>query len=147
MGVFATRSPYRPNPIGLSVVKLEKIENTRNGAVLTVSGADILDGTPIFDIKPYLPYVDSIPDASNGFALSSSEGVLSVDIPERLLKLIPKEKQEGLRDVLAQDPRPQYQHAPERIYTMSFGDKEVSFTVDGDKLTVTDITDSVSPNP
>ena len=142
MGVFSTRSPYRPNPIGLSVVRLEGTEQTADGTALIVSGADILDGTPIFDIKPYLPYVDSIPDASNGFALSTAEGVLTVEIPERLLRSIPEEKREGLRDVLAQDPRPQYQHSPERIYTMSFGGKEVSFTVDNGRLTVTDITDS-----
>ncbi|MGN1423606.1 MAG: tRNA (N6-threonylcarbamoyladenosine(37)-N6)-methyltransferase TrmO [Oscillospiraceae bacterium] len=142
MGVFSTRSPYRPNPIGLSVVRLEGMEQTADGTTLIVSGADILDGTPIFDIKPYLPYVDSIPDASNGFALSTPEGVLTVEIPERLLQMIPEEKRAGLHDVLAQDPRPQYQHAPERVYTMSFGGKEVSFTVDNGRLTVTDITDS-----
>lgn len=139
MGVFATRSPFRPNPLGLSVVKLEGIENTQDGAVINVSGADLLDGTPIYDIKPYLQYVDSIPDASNGFALASSEGTLSVVIPEEHLCKIPAEKREGLRDVLAQDPRPQYQHEPERVYTMSFGDFEVSFIVDGGTLTVTDI--------
>lgn len=142
MGVLSTRSPYRPNPIGLSVVRLEGTEQTADGIALIVSGADILDGTPIFDIKPYLPYVDSIPDASNGFALSTAEGVLRVEIPERLLRSIPEEKREGLRDVLAQDPRPQYQHSPERVYTMSFGGKEVSFTVDNGRLTVTDISDS-----
>ncbi len=139
IGVFATRSPFRPNPLGLSVVKLEGIANTQDGAVINVSGADLLDGTPIYDIKPYLQYVDSIPDASNGFALASSEGTLSVDIPEEHLCKIPAEKREGLRDVLAQDPRPQYQHEPERVYTMSFGEFEVSFIVDGGTLTVTDI--------
>lgn len=139
MGVFATRSPYRPNPLGLSAVKILGTELTRDGTIIKVSGADLLNGTPIYDIKPYLQYVDSIPNASNGFALATADDILSVDIPEKLLIKIPEDKRSGLRDVLAQDPRPQYQHEPERVYTMSFGEAEVSFTVDGDVLTVTDI--------
>lgn len=143
MGVFATRSPYRPNPIGLSVVKLEGIEYTSDrGAVLRVSGADLMDGTPIIDIKPYLAYVDSKPDASNGFALSRTEGTLDVHFPEELQKLVPAEKRTALRRVLEQDPRPQYQNDSLRVYTMSFAGLEVSFRVDGAELIVTGITES-----
>lgn len=140
MGVFATRSPFRPNPIGLSCVKLEGIElNTPEGPVLHLSGADLMDGTPIFDIKPYLPYVDCRPDASNGFALAQQEGVLSVRFPGELLEMVPESRRKALTDVLAQDPRPQYISDPTRIYTMSFAGLEVSFTVDGDTLSVTEI--------
>ena len=140
MGVFATRSPFRPNPIGLSCVKLERVElNTPDGPVLHLSGADLMDGTPIFDIKPYLPYVDCKPEASNGFALAQQEGVLSVDIPEDIAAGFPAEKLPALKAVLAQDPRPQYISDPEREYTMSFAGFEVSFTVDGDRLRVTAI--------
>lgn len=140
MGVFATRSPYRPNPLGLSCVKLEKIElNTPDGPVLHLSGADLMDGTPIYDIKPYLPYVDCRPDASNGFALAQLEGVLSVELPEELAALVPEERRAALVSVLAQDPRPQYIADPERVYTMSFAGVEVSFTVNDSKLKVTNI--------
>lgn len=140
MGVFATRSPYRPNPIGLSVVRIDKIElNTNRGPVIHVLGADLMDGTPIYDIKPYLSYVDSKPEAENGFALSQKEGTLKVLFPAELLSKIPQEKREGLREILAQDPRPQYQNDPERVYTMSFGSNEVSFRVDGEQLIVTDV--------
>ena len=140
MGVFATRSPFRPNPVGLSCVKLERVElNTQDGPVLHLSGADLMDGTPIFDIKPYLPYVDCKPEASNGFALAQQEGVLSVDIPEDIAAGFPAEKLTALKAVLAQDPRPQYISDPEREYTMSFAGFEVSFTVDGDRLSVTEI--------
>lgn len=135
MGVFATRSPFRPNSMGLSVVKIEEI----SGCTLTVSGADLANGTPIYDIKPYLPYVDSIPDASNGWALSDTSAVLDVVFPDKLRMLIPEEKRQGLTELLSQDPRPQYQNAPERIYTMAFGKYQVSFTVDGKTLTVTEI--------
>lgn len=140
MGVFATRSPFRPNRIGLSAVKLDKIEyNSPQGTILYVSGADLMNGTPILDIKPYLPYADSKPNATNGFALSQTEGTLSVDIPTELLELVPEEKREALRETLAQDPRPQYQNTSERIYTMSFSGLEVSFRIDGGLLTVTEI--------
>ncbi|MGN1110805.1 MAG: tRNA (N6-threonylcarbamoyladenosine(37)-N6)-methyltransferase TrmO [Oscillospiraceae bacterium] len=135
MGVFATRSPFRPNSLGLSVVKIEEI----NGCTLTVSGADLLNGTPIYDIKPYLPYADSIPEASNGWALSDKAPVLKVDFPEELQSLIPFSKLSGLIELLAQDPRPQYQDSSDRTYTMAFGKYQVSFRVSGDTLTVTEI--------
>lgn len=134
-GVFATRSPFRPNSLGLSVVKIERIER----GVITVSGADLMNGTPIYDIKPYLPYVDSVPSASNGWALAEHSGVLRVKFPEELLRLIPEEKRRGLIELLSQDPRPQYQSDPERVYTFSFGKWEISFRVDGEFLTVVGI--------
>lgn len=136
VGVFATRSPFRPNKIGLSAVKLEKIEHTPCGAVLHVSGADLMDGTPIYDVKPYLPYVDSIPTASNGFAAADGGELLRVEMPAELSELVPKEKREALTEVLSQDPRPQYQHSSERVYTMSFAGMEVSFRVEDELLTV-----------
>ncbi len=135
MGVFATRSPFRPNSLGLSVVKIEDI----SGCTLTVSGADLLNGTPIYDIKPYLPYADSIPEASNGWALTEKGAILAVDFPAELRRLIPENKLAGLIELLAQDPRPQYQNLPERVYTMSFGKYQVSFRVSGDTLTVVGI--------
>lgn len=142
MGVFATRSPYRPNPIGLSSVKLESVERgTDRGDVLIVSGADIMNGTPILDIKPYLAYTDSHPEAEKGFALTD-RAVLRVEIPVEKSELIPSEKIAVLRELLSQDPRPRYQHDPERVYTMSFGGYEVSFCVNDDLLTVTDIKSS-----
>lgn len=137
MGVFATRSPFRPNPVGLSCVKLERVDlNASDGPVLHLSGADLMDGTPIFDIKPYLPYVDCKPDASNGFALAQQEGVLSVEIPESIVAEFPPEKLPALKAVLAQDPRPQYISDPEREYTMSFAGFEISFRVDDNRLSV-----------
>ncbi len=140
MGVFATRSPFRPNPIGLSSVKLLGVEKTENhGYILRVSGADLLDGTPIYDIKPYLPYVDSHPEASNGFALDEKEGRLYVDFPDNLLEIIPTEKQAALKAVLAQDPRPQYQDNPERIYGIEFAGFDVRFTVEKETLKVVEI--------
>ena len=140
MGVFATRSPFRPNPIGLSVVKLIKVEyGTARGAVLHVAGADLMNGTPIYDVKPYLPYVDSKPDALGGFALSTSEDILAVSLPEELAARVPAGKLPALRRVLAQDPRPQYQSDPERLYTMSFGALEVRFRVEDGTAIVTDI--------
>ncbi len=140
MGVFATRSPFRPNPIGLSSVKLLGIEKTENhGYILRVSGADLLDGTPIYDIKPYLPYVDSHPEASNGFALDEKEGRLYVDFPDNLLEIIPTAKQAALKAVLAQDPRPQYQDNPERIYGIEFAGFDVRFTVEKETLKVVEI--------
>ncbi len=137
MGVFATRSPFRPNPIGLSSVKLLGVEKTEKyGFVLRVAGADLLDGTPIYDIKPYLPYVDSHPDASNGFALDEKNGVLTVDFPEDIFKKIPSEKQAALKAVLAQDPRPGYQNEPERIYGIEFAGFNIRFTVENSLLRV-----------
>ncbi len=139
MGVFATRSPFRPNPIGLSCVGLERIEFTKDrGPVLFVSGADLMNGTPIFDIKPYLPYTDSRPEATAGFA-AQEDKLLSVCVPDELLSKIPEEKQECLRSVLAQDPRPRYQNSSGRIYKMSYGSFEIWFTVEGDRLQVCNV--------
>ncbi len=136
MGVFATRSPFRPNPIGLSCVRIERIDlNSPDGPVITVSGADLMNGTPIYDVKPYLPYVDCQPDASNGFALSSKNSVLDVVIADEILAKLPPEKHQPLAEILAQDPRPQYQHEPDRIYTMSFSGYDISFRVDDTTLT------------
>lgn len=140
MGVFATRSPFRPNAIGLSCVRLEAVrQDPVLGTVLEVSGADLLDGTPIYDIKPYLPYADCRPEAVGGFAASAPESGLRVDCPAELLSKVPPEKQEALLGVLAQDPRPSYQDDPQRVYGMRFGGLEVRFTVDGAVLTVREI--------
>ena len=140
MGVFATRSPFRPNPIGLSCVKLLGIEKTEKyGFVIRVSGADLLDGTPIYDVKPYLPYVDSHPEASNGFALDEKEGRLEVEISDELIKIIPPEKQAALKAVLAQDPRPGYQDIPDRVYGIEFAGFNVRFKVENNILIVVEI--------
>lgn len=140
MGVFATRSPFRPNPIGLSCVKLLRIERTEKyGCIIRVSGADLLDGTPIYDIKPYLPYVDSHPDASNGFALDEKSGRLEVEISDEVIKIIPTEKQAALKAVLAQDPRPGYQDIPDRVYGIEFAGFDVRFRVENNILTVIEI--------
>lgn len=140
MGVFATRSPFRPNAIGLSCVRLEKIDFSASDApVLHVAGADLMDGTPILDIKPYLPYADSFPNASGGFALQSKTDILKVDFPQELLKKIPEEKQQSLLRVLAQDPRPAYQEDTERVYGFSFANFTVKFTVKDKIVTVIDI--------
>ena len=140
MGVFATRSPFRPNPIGLSCVRLAGIDpHTERGPVLRVRGADLMDGTPIYDIKPYLPYSDCKPEAVGGFASRPKEASLAVDIPERWKALIPEGLLPALTGVLAQDPRPSYQQAPDRIYTMEFGGLEVKFQVEGDILNVCQI--------
>lgn len=141
-GVFATRSPFRPNAIGLSSVKLDKIEiDPKLGPVLHVSGADLMDGTPIFDIKPYIAYTDSHPEAISGFATRPAEYLLEVDFPSEYLRQIPENQHKSLIEVLAHDPRPQYQNSPERIYGMAFGAVEVKFKVDGNRLSVI----SVSP--
>lgn len=140
VGVFATRSPFRPNPIGLSCVRLEEVLYDANkGPVLVVSGADLMNGTPVFDVKPYLAYVDSQPEASNGFALAQKEAVLKVEIEANLLERIPEEKRESLLEVLGQDPRPQYQKDAGRIYKMTFGAFQVHFRVEEETLKVTDI--------
>lgn len=137
MGVFATRSPFRPNEIGLSSVKLEKIEiDPRLGPVLHVFGADLMDGTPIFDIKPYLPYCDSHPEAEGGWTIGADNRLLQVDFPAELLEKIPSAQREGLMGVLSSDPRPRYQNDPKRVYGMSFGGVNMKFTVDGEQLTV-----------
>lgn len=140
MGVFASRSPFRPNSIGLSCVKLLGVEETENhGHILRVSGADLLDGTPIIDIKPYLPYVDSHPEASGGFALQEKEGSLEVDFPEHLMSDIPQDKQKALTAVLKQDPRPQYQDDAERIYGLEFAGYDVRFRISDKVLTVVEV--------
>ena len=137
MGVFATRSPFRPNAIGLSSVRLDRAAlQTPDGPVLHISGADLMDGTPILDIKPYLAYTDAHPEAAGGFALQSRKGVLRVCCPAPLLARLPADRQEALRAVLAHDPRPGYQHLPGRVYGFPFAGFEVRFTVDGDTLTV-----------
>ena len=140
MGVFATRSPFRPNPIGLSSVRLESVEfSEKYGPVLHVSGADLMDGTPIYDIKPYLAYVDSHPEAAGGFTDQIQDHKLKVEFPEELLKKIPVEKREALLAVLANDPRPGYQKDPERKYGMSFGSWDIQFKVDGEQLQVLEV--------
>ena len=140
MGVFATRSPFRPNPIGLSSVRLESVEfSEKYGPVLHVSGADLMDGTPIYDIKPYLAYVDSHPEAAGGFTDQIQDHKLKVEFPEELLKKIPVEKREALLAVLANDPRPGYQKDPERKYGMSFGSWDIQFKVDGEQLWVLNV--------
>lgn len=137
MGVFATRSPFRPNSIGLSCVKLESMQQTaQQGIVLHVSGADLMDGTPIYDIKPYLPYVDSIPDAKGGFAAEHENDHVEVVFPEAWLRIVPQEQQQGLIGVLRQDPRPAYQNDPNRVYGFAYGSLEVRFTVREGVLTV-----------
>ena len=137
MGVFATRSPFRPNPIGLSCVKLEEIKKTaEHGYVLIVSGADMMDGTPIFDIKPYLPYADCHPEATGGFAHEVMGKKLQVEFPRELLEKIPADRRETLLSILEQDPRPGYQQDPDRVYGFAYGDWEIRFRVEGDLLTV-----------
>mgnify|MGYP000359232674 CR=1 FL=1 len=136
MGVFATRSPFRPNPIGLSSVTLEEVRlHTPEGPVLVVGGADLMDGTPIYDIKPYLPYADCKADAAGGFAPQRA-AELAVEFPPELLARVPEDKRTALTGVLAQDPRPQYQNDPVRVYGMSFGGWDVKFRVKDGMLTV-----------
>ncbi|MGE4276308.1 MAG: tRNA (N6-threonylcarbamoyladenosine(37)-N6)-methyltransferase TrmO [Lawsonibacter sp.] len=140
LGVFATRSPFRPNPIGLSCVRLTGIDlHTAQGPILRVAGADLMDDTPIYDIKPYLPYADCKPEALGGFAAQPKRGSLNVNIPPALFDVVPKEKQAALEGVLAQDPRPSYQDDPQRVYGMVFAGLEVRFRVEGDQLTVCEI--------
>jgi hypothetical protein len=140
MGVFATRSPFRPNPIGLSAVKLLGIGDEPGlGPVLYVSGADLMDGTPIFDIKPYLPLADCIPEATDGFAADTRDHRLQVVFPEQWLQMIPESKRPALFEVLEQDPRPGYQDDPTRRYGFAFSGVDVRFTVEGEILTVCEI--------
>ena len=140
MGVFATRSPFRPNNLGLSCVKLEGIEQTRDlGTVIHVSGADLMDGTPIFDIKPYIPYADSHPEALGGFTDTAGEFLLDVDFPEDLLSLLPETKRTAAIGVLSHDPRPSYQRKPDRVYGLPFAGFDIRFTVEDDKLTVREV--------
>ena len=137
MGVFATRSPFRPNPIGLSSVTLKEVRlHTPDGPVLIVGGADLMDGTPIYDIKPYLPYADCHPDAAGGVAENRKNYALEVDFPPELEAQIAPEHRAALRGVLAHDPRPSYQSDPERLYGVAFAEKNVRFTVRDGVLTV-----------
>lgn len=141
VGVFATRSPFRPNPIGLSVVKLLGVEHVEGlGTVLRVSGADMMDGTPVLDIKPYLPYADCIPEATGGFTQTTEKRQVTVECDERWLAVVPPDKRDALLGVLRQDPRPAYQNDPERVYGFGFAGLEVRFRVAGEILMVTEIT-------
>lgn len=137
MGVFATRSPFRPNDIGLSSVRLLNVEYTADrGPVLHVCGADLLDNTPIYDIKPYLPYTDAHPEATSGFAGNIAMQKLTVTFPEKLLRQIPAEKREALIAILKEDPRPGYQNEPDRRYGISFGGFDIRFTIKENNLKV-----------
>ena len=140
MGVFATRSPFRPNNLGLSCVRLLGVEHTKEyGTVLHVGGADLMDGTPIFDIKPYIPYGDCKMDATGGFTDRAGDFLLKVDFPEELLKKLPEQKREALIGVLSHDPRPSYQKDPKRVYGLTFAGFNIRFTVQGDLLTVQEV--------
>ena len=140
MGVFATRSPFRPNNLGLSCVKLIGLEQTADhGTVIHVAGADLMDGTPIFDIKPYIPYADSHPDASGGFTDHASEFLLKVEFPETLLAQIPANKRESTIGILSHDPRPSYQKDPSRIYGLTFAGFDIRFQVKDSVLTVLEV--------
>lgn len=137
MGVFATRSPFRPNNLGLSSVRLLGVEHTEEyGTVLHVGGADLMDGTPIFDIKPYIPYGDSHPEATGGFTDKAGKFLLNVEFPQDLLSILPEEKRSAAVGVLSHDPRPSYQRNPERVYGLTFGGYDIRFTVRDDVLTV-----------
>lgn len=140
-GVFATRSPFRPNPIGLSSVRLEGVEYTQDGPEILVSGIDMRDNTPIYDIKPYLAYTDSHPEAREGFAGTTKEYALLVEFPEELLERIETDKREGAVMLLRQDPRPAYQEDPERVYGVAFAGKDIKFTVKEGVLYVRDVAD------
>ena len=140
MGVFATRSPFRPNSLGLSCVKLLGVEATKEfGTVIHVAGADLMNGTPIFDIKPYIPYSDCKPDALGGFTTTADEFLLHVDFPAELLQQLPESKQQSAIDVLSHDPRPSYQRDPDRVYGLPFAGFDIRFQVQGNTLTVTDV--------
>ena len=140
MGVFATRSPFRPNPIALSAVRLDGVERTEAwGTVLRLRGADLVDGTPVLDVKPYLPYADCVPDALGGFAAAPVAPAIAVDIPPYLLERVPPERRRALLGVLAQDPRPRYQKDPDRVYGFGFAGLEVRFSVADGVLTVWEI--------
>lgn len=140
MGVFATRSPFRPNSIGLSCVKLIGIEHTADqGSVIHVAGADLMDGTPILDIKPYIPYCDAHPDALGGFTTNAGDYLLKVDFPSELLKLIPQDKRDATLEVLSHDPRPSYQTDSDRIYGLSFAGFDIRFTVENETLYVKEV--------
>lgn len=140
MGVFATRSPFRPNAIGLSSVRLLGIENTKEyGAVLHVAGADLMDGTPILDIKPYIPYSDCHPDASGGFTDTADDFLLQVNFPAEQLSVLPANKRQAAIDILSHDPRPSYQRSPERVYGLCFAGFDIRFSVNDKVLTVIEV--------
>ena len=140
MGVFATRSPNRPNPLGLSSVKIERIEfSSAEGPVIYVSGADLLDGTPIFDLKPYLPYTDSHPDARGGFGFKPREGAVEVECDEALLAPLPRQKRKALLALLREDPRPGYTDDPERIFGMEYAGFDIRFKIRENTLKVLEI--------
>lgn len=140
MGVFATRSPFRPNAIGLSCVRLLSVEHTQDmGTVLHIGGADLMDGTPILDIKPYIPYCDAHPEAMGGFTQDAGDYLLEVDFPENLKQRLPAEKQEAICQVLSHDPRPSYQKDSDRVYGLSFAGHDIRFTVKDKVLTVVDV--------
>lgn len=139
VGVFATRSPFRPNPIGLSSVKLLRVEQSVDGPVLVVSGADLMDDTPIYDIKPYIPFSDSHPDAVGGFADEHFSDALEVSFPKPLLNRFPESKRGAILEILRQDPRPSYHDDPQRIYGFCFAGFEIRFSVENRSLTVVDV--------
>ena len=139
VGVFASRSPFRPNRIGISCVKLIKVDFGYKRITLYVTGADLMNGTPIIDVKPYLPYTDSRPDATNGFALDDINGLLDVKCSDELLSKIPFDLVDGLLETLKHDPRPSYQNDKERVYGMSYGDLQVKFKVDDNELEIVEI--------
>ena len=140
LGVFATRSPFRPNSIGLSSVRLLGVEHTAEyGTVLHVAGADLMDGTPIFDIKPYIPYADSHSDATGGFTDTAEDFLLEVDFPAPLLKILPQDKRRAAVGVLSHDPRPSYQRTPDRIYGLTFAEHDIRFAVTGGVLRVIEV--------
>lgn len=139
MGVFATRSPFRPNPIGLSCVELDHVEYGEEGSVIYVKGADLMDGTPILDIKPYVPYADSHPEASSGFAGDVFDHSMKVEIADEILERIPVEKREAVLEILAQDPRPGYQRDQKRIYGMEYGNMNIRFRGEEDRIVVIDV--------
>ena len=140
MGVFATRSPFRPNSLGLSCVRIIGIEHTQeHGSVIHVAGADLMNGTPIFDIKPYIPYCDSHPDALGGFTTNAADFLLEVDIPSDLLNILPESKREAAIEVLSHDPRPSYQKNNKRIYGLNFAGYDIRFQVDDNTLYVKEV--------
>ena len=140
VGVFATRSPFRPNPVGLSCVALEGVEDSKNGKILVVSGGDLADNTPIYDIKPYLPYVDCISDAIGGFAEEHKNHFFQVEIPDELKAKLTESQIENITELLSLDPRPSYQNDEERIYGLAFEDLQIKFRYEDDKIIVCDIT-------
>ena len=140
LGVFATRSPFRPNSIGLSSVKILSLEDTAEfGTVIHVSGADLMDGTPILDIKPYIPYCDCHIDASGGFTDNAKDFLLDVEFPEDLLKKVPEGKRQALKEVLSHDPRPSYQNDSDRIYGLNFAEMNIRFTIQNNTLYVQEV--------